>query len=320
MCRVLAAGGKSGIMVRERGPAVDDGIRLTIFIPAYNEAEGLPAVLQRLVEAYGDDPGVEILVVDDGSTDGTAEAARAFAGVTVVSHRRNKGNGAAVKTGLRAARGEVMVILDADGQHDPADIDRLVSQVGEFDLVVGARTAESDSSAFRDFGNRVMARSASYLANCPIPDLTSGFRAFKLRLMRQFLHLFPDGFSFPSTSTMCFLTMGYEVKFEPVTAKRRQAGKSKIRPFRDGLRFMRIIMRLALLFNPSRVFVPVGTAFLLFGIGWGAYKLTALHQGLSVFALALVMTGMFVILLGVLAEQLSQILRQLSVRERGGDV
>lgn len=289
--------------------------RLTVAVPAFNEADHLPTLLRTLLDRYGDDPGIELLVVDDGSSDGTAAVARSFSGVRVVEHPYNQGNGAAVKSALRAARGEVMVIIDADGQHPPELIDHLVGMVGKYDLVVGARTSESDATAFRNFGNRWLARFASYLVSFPIPDLTSGFRAFKRPMMLQFYHLFPQGFSFPSTSTLSFIVSGYSVHFEPIVAARRQGGVSKIRPFKDGLRFMKLSLRLALLFHPSRFFLPLAGLLAVLGVAWGGYNMAVRHLGISPGALLLVMMAMMVLLMGVLAEQQSQILRQLSARQ-----
>lgn len=290
------------------------GQRLTIAVPAYNEAGHLPTLLQTLLDRYGAEPDVELLVVDDGSSDGTADVARGFAGVRVVEHPYNQGNGAAVKSALRAATGDLMVIIDADGQHPPELIDHLVGMVGPYDLVVGARTAESDATAFRNFGNLMLARFASYLVDFPIPDLTSGFRAFKRPLMLQFYHLFPQGFSFPSTSTLSFIISGYRVHFEPIVAARRQAGVSKIRPLKDGLRFLKLSLRLALLFHPSRFFLPLAGLLAALGLAWGFFNMVVINQGLATGALGLLMAAMMVVLLGVLAEQQSQILRQLGSR------
>ena len=292
--------------------AGEEPLRLSILIPAYNEEHGLPEVIEKLLERYRDDDGVEILVVDDGSSDRTAEVSAGYDKVRVLRHIENKGNGAAVKTGLWAARGEVMLILDADGQHRPEDCDKLIDQVGPYDLVVGARTSASDSERFRDVGNAIMARAASYLVRRRIPDLTSGFRAFKVPVMRQFTHLFPQKFSFPSTSTMCFITNGYDVKFEPIIARRREQGTSKIRPFRDGMRFMRIIFRLALMFSPTRFFVPVALLFMAAGAAWGIYTAISQALGLSVLAAMLLITGWLILGMAVLAEQQALILRHLT--------
>lgn len=291
-------------------------LRLTILVPAFNEADGLPALLDQLEERYGGDDQVEILVVDDGSDDDTAAVVGRRARFRLISHPYNKGNGAAVKTGLANARGRTMIIIDADGQHPPEDIDRLLSHLGTYDLVVGARSTESDSTAFRDFGNYVLAKFASHLVNFQIPDLTSGFRAFKVPLMRRFTHLYPNGFSFPSTSTMCFIISGYNVRFEPIVARRRETGSSKIKPFKDGRKFLGLMLRLTLLFNPTRFFFPVSVVCLLLGAGWAVRSYIVHHQGLSVASLLMILVALLVALLGAVAEQLSQIVRALNHPDR----
>src|SRR5690606_3546071 len=212
---------------------------VSVVIPAMNEAAAIGDVVRGL-RSVAD--WHEIIVVDDGSTDGTAAVA-GEAGARVIRHPYNKGNGAAVKTGIRAATGEHLLIIDADGQHQPADAVRLVEKLGEYDLVVGARSSETQANTIRRLGNEVLNRLASYLTEHPIPDLTSGFRAARLDCLREFLPLLPNGFSTPTTTTLCFLRAGYNVAFEPIKAKQRVGTPSKIRLSTDGPQLLLIMLR-----------------------------------------------------------------------------
>ena len=219
------------------------------------------AVMAKLRRPY------EILVVDDGSIDGTAARARE-AGARVISHPYNIGNGAAVKTGIREARGRVIVMMDADGQHEPADIPRLIEHLGSHDMVVGARTRESETSLHRDLANKVYNWFASYICNRKIEDLTSGFRAIKADAARAFLYLLPNTYSYPTTLTLAIVRSGRSLKYIPVRTVRR-VGRSKIRLFRDGTRFFFIILKIATLFSPMKVFLPVSALMFLTGVGYG---------------------------------------------------
>ena len=246
----------------------------------------------------------EILVVDDGSTDGTAAAAQA-AGACVIRHPYNKGNGAAVKTGIRHASGEYVLIVDADGQHSPDDAIRLVSRLGEYDLVVGARSSASQAKAGRRSGNALLNALAGYLSGRPIPDLTSGFRAARRDCLREFLHLLPNGFSTPTTTTLSFIRAGYNVAFEPIDARRR-SGRSKIRFARDGAKFFLILLKIITLFSPLRIFVPVSA--LAFGVG------AAYGVGNFVFAgripngaVLLILFAVIVFLVGLVSEQVAML-------------
>lgn len=244
----------------------------------------------------------EVLVIDDGSSDGTVDAAEA-AGARVVKHPYNKGNGAAVKTGIRHASGTYVLIIDADGQHRPDDALRLVKLLGEYDLVVGARTAATQASLSRRLGNELLNRLAGFLAGREIPDLTSGFRAARRDCLLEFLHLLPNGFSTPTTTTLAFLRAGYNVAFEPIAARPR-VGRSKIRFTRDGARFFLILLKVITIFSPLRVFAPISLASLALGLVygiWTVFKDSRIPNG----AVLLIMFAVIVFLVGLVSEQIA---------------
>lgn len=271
----------------------------SVVIPAYNEAESIGSVVRALTEVG---PWREILVVDDGSTDATGDRAR-DAGADVLRHPYNKGNGAAVKTGLRRAAGEFIVIIDGDGQHRAALAPRLVARLGEYDLVVGARPDATQATVGRRVGNFILARLASFLAGREIPDLTSGFRAARTSCLLEFLHLLPNGFSTPTTTTLAFIRAGYNVAFETADADSR-VGRSKIRFARDGFKFFLILLRVITIFSPLRVFVPISVVSLSLGGGYALWTIvTQTHITNS--SVLLIVLGVIVFLLGLVSEQIS---------------
>ncbi|MEW5984925.1 MAG: glycosyltransferase family 2 protein [Acidobacteriota bacterium] len=271
----------------------------SVVIPAFNEEDAIGPLVQTLVAAAR---WHEILVVDDGSSDRTAERARA-AGARIVRHPYNKGNGAAVKSGIRQATGDVVLVIDGDGQHRPADAVRLVSFIGEYDLVVGARSAATQASGARLLGNSMLNRLASYLTGQAVPDLTSGFRAAHRRLLREFLHLLPNGFSTPTTTTLAFLKAGYNVHFERVEAEPRR-GRSKIKLLRDGAKFFIIALRIVTIFSPMRVFAPVAGVSLLLGIAYGIW-IVAADGKIPNGSVLLIMFAVIVFLVGLISEQIA---------------
>jgi glycosyltransferase involved in cell wall biosynthesis len=272
---------------------------VTVVIPACNEAAAIADVVRDLAAAAS---WREILVVDDGSTDETGARA-AEAGARVLRHPYNKGNGAAVKTGIRAAGGDYILILDGDGQHQPADARRLVARLGEFDLVVGARSDATQAGSTRRMGNQVLNRLASFLTERPIPDLTSGFRAARRACLLEFLHLLPNGFSTPTTTTLAFIKAGYNVAFEPVNARAR-VGTSKIRLSRDGPKFLLIMLRVMTIFSPMRVFLPVaGTSFLL-GAGYAVWTIVT-QRHVTNSSVLLIMLAVIIFFVGLVSEQVS---------------
>ena len=276
-----------------------DPAAVSIVIPAFNEAAVIGAVVSALRDAA---PWREVLVVDDGSTDGTAAAATA-AGGRVIAHPYNKGNGAAVKSGIREAIGDWIVIADGDGQHQPADIVRLVERLGTYDLVIGARDPSDQASPGRRLGNAMLNSLASYLTERPIPDLTSGLRAARREQLLEFLHLLPNGFSTPTTTTLAFIKAGYNVLFEPVQVRAR-VGTSKIRLARDGARFFLILIKVITIFSPLRVFVPLSLASFVLGVTYGLWTV-AQYSRIPNGAVLLLMFSVIVFLVGLVSEQIS---------------
>lgn len=285
-----------------RGMVVDPR-GVTILIPAYNEAETLQPILLQLKEI---NPEAEILIIDDGSSDDTSRIG-AEGGARVVRHPYNKGNGACIKTGLRQATGEVVVIFDADGQHQAHDIPRLLECLNEYDLVVAARDTRSETELGRRIYHSLLNAFASFIADRRIPDATAGFRAARRARLMQFIHLLPNGFSTPVTTTLAFIKAGYSVKFVPSTMFKRAGGKSKISPFNDGMRFILIVFRMITLFAPMKVFFPVSVFLTAIGVVYTAFDIVFISGRLHVAntALLLVIMGILVFLIGLVSEQIA---------------
>jgi glycosyltransferase involved in cell wall biosynthesis len=284
-------------------PAPTAPAPLSIVLPAKNEVLAIGQTVRRLRETL---PEAEILVVNDGSTDDTAAQAKA-AGARVISHPYSRGNGAAIKSGARAARGEIIVFMDADGQHDPADVPRLLAKLAEgYDMVVGARQAGSQANMGRGLANALYNRLASYMTGHKIEDLTSGFRAVRADKFREFLYLLPNGFSYPSTSTMAFFRSGYAVAYVPIHAAQR-LGSSHIRLVRDGARFLIIIFRIGTLFSPLKIFAPIALMMFMISTSW--YLYTWQVRGQFTNMSALLYTGaVMVFLIGLVSEQITALM------------
>ena len=272
---------------------------VTVLIPAYNEGASIAGVVTALRAAAA---WHELIVIDDGSTDGTDRAAL-DAGARVVRHPYNKGNGAAVKSGIRAATGEWIAIVDADGQHRTADAQRIIAKLGDYDLVIGARDPRTQATIARRIGNGILNWLASYLTERPIPDLTSGYRAARREYLLEFIHLLPNGFSTPTTTTLAFIKAGYNVAFEPIAAEAR-VGTSKIRLASDGAKFFLILLKVITIFSPLRIFAPISAAAFAVGAAYGAWNFIY-HARIPNGAVLLLMFAVIVILVGLISEQIS---------------
>lgn len=276
---------------------------ISIILPAKNESAAIGVTVVGIRQHY---PDAEVIVVNDGSTDNTAEVSEA-AGAKVVHHPYSKGNGAAIKTGARAASGEIIVFMDADGQHDPADIPRLLELIEQgHDMVVGARQKGSQASVGRGLANGLYNRLASWMTGHRVEDLTSGFRAVRANKFREFLYLLPNGFSYPTTSTMAFFRAGYSVAYVPIHAAQR-IGKSHIRLLRDGTRFLLIIFKIGTLFSPVKIFAPVALAMFLLASGWYGYTLYSFGRFTNMSAL-LYSGAVMVFLMGLISEQITALM------------
>lgn len=278
-------------------------MKVSVVLPAKNEAEGLRRTLPALRAVL---PDAEVIVVDDGSTDET-KAIAASLGARVLSSPYSMGNGAAIKRGARAAGGDVIVFMDADGQHNPAQIPALLARLeAGYDMVVGARDGSGQASFGRGLANRFYNRLASWMTGHRISDLTSGFRAVRADRFREFLHLLPNGFSYPTTSTMAFFRSAYPVDYVPVQVDRRVGVASHIRPLKDGVRFLLIIFKIATLYSPLKLFAPVGMGFFLLGAGY--YSYTFLTQGRFTNMSALLFSAAVIIfLIGLISEQITSL-------------
>ncbi len=275
-------------------------MKISVVLPAKNEAGGLPKTLDALRALL---PGAEVIVSDDGSTDQTPLLAGS-AGATVISAPYSMGNGAAIKRGARAATGEVIVFMDSDGQHDPAHIPRLLARLEQgYDMVVGARDWSGHAGAHRGLANTFYNWLASRMTGSRVMDLTSGFRAVRADKFREFLHLLPNGFSYPTTCTMAFFRSAYAVAYEPIPVHKR-IGKSHIKPVRDGIRFLLIIFKIATLYSPLKLFVPAAVAFFLTGLGYYGYTYSTQHRFTNM-SMLLFSAAVIVFLIGLISEQIT---------------
>ncbi len=278
-------------------------MKVSVVLPAKNEVEGLQRTLPALRACL---PEAEIIVVDDGSTDDT-RAVAAGLGALVLSSPYSMGNGAAIKRGARAASGDILVFMDADGQHDPTQIAGLLARLDEgYDMVVGARDGSGQASVGRSLANGLYNRLASWMTGHPIRDLTSGFRVVRAERFMEFLHLLPNGFSYPTTSTMAFFRSAYPVAYVAVAVEKRIGKASHIRPLRDGVRFLLIIFKIATLYSPLKLFAPVGAGFFLLGAGYYTYTYLTVGRFTNMSAL-LFSAAVIVFLIGLVSEQITSL-------------
>jgi glycosyltransferase involved in cell wall biosynthesis len=287
-------------------------VKVSVVLPAKNEAEGLQKVLPALRNCL---PHAELIVVDDGSTDDTASVARGL-GARVLTSPYSMGNGAAIKRGAKAATSDVLVFMDADGQHDPAQIAGLLAQLDDgYDMAVGARDGAGQASWGRGLANGFYNRLASWMTGHEVMDLTSGFRAVRADRFKEFLHLLPNGFSYPTTCTMAFFRSAYPVAYIPVRVNQRVGTASHIRPFKDGVRFLIIIFKIATMYSPLKLFVP--TAFAFFATGLGYYAYTFLTAGrFTNMSTLLFSASVIIFLIGLVSEQITGLTYFSARRER----
>jgi glycosyltransferase involved in cell wall biosynthesis len=275
--------------------------KLSVVLPARNEAASLRLLLPELVALL---PNEEIIIVNDGSQDDTLAVCAAFP-VSVVNHPYPKGNGAAIKSGARAASGEVLIFLDADGQHKPEDITALLEKFGEgYDMVVGARRPGSHAGAHRAVANDLFSRLATWMVQQPVEDLTSGFRVVKASKFRKFIYLLPNGFSYPTTITMSFFRAGFSVAYVPIHTPLRIMGKSHIHPIRDGVRFLLIIIKIGTLYSPQKLFIPISSAFFCTGLCYYLYTYLMVGRFTNMSALMFI-SAILTFLIGIVSEQIS---------------
>lgn len=286
--------------------------KISVILPCLNEAATLPGLIEAIEAQY---PDAEIIVVDDGSSPPVPPAGSA----RIIRHPKTIGNGAAVKTGARNATGDYLVFMDSDGQHDPSDIPRLLEAFEEgYDMVVGARHTSTHASSARRFANFTFNKLATLMTGFYIEDLTSGFRAARATPFRNFLYLLPNGFSYPTTSTMAFFRCGYSVHYVPIRASKRE-GTSKIKILRDGVRFFVLILRIGALFSPMRLFLPVALVLFVLGTIWYGYTYATTNRFTNMSAV-LYLSALLTFLFGIVSEQISALhYRYSEERRRSSD-
>ncbi|MFO7678611.1 MAG: glycosyltransferase family 2 protein [Chloroflexota bacterium] len=282
---------------------------LSVVIPMFNEERAITTLLNKLIAVLQDhvmEDGFEIIVVDDGSSDESVEKVRelAYPQVRIQQHPYNIGNGAAIKTGIRHAKGEYILLMDADGQHQPEDIPRLLEQAQKYDLVVGARTRGSETAVHRDLANFIYNSFASYVCGRKIEDLTSGFRIIRADIAKNMVYMLPNTFSYPTTMTLAVVRSGYSLTYVPIMTRKR-VGKSKIKLLRDGSRFFMILFKIATLFSPLKIFVPSSIFTFLLGFGYGLFKVVVLGTRYGPTSAMLMTIAGLIFLIGLVSEQIT---------------
>ena len=282
---------------------VEQKIRYSIVIPAYNEEEGLALMLESLQNLDKSIGEIEIVVVNDGSSDKTSEIACRYP-VSLFEHRGNKGYGAAIKTGIKAASGDIVVICDSDGQHRWEDVQQVLFEASKYDMVIGKRTKGSHIQKNRILGKTILQLVAAYLTWQRIPDLNSGLRSFKREIILKYLHLLPDSFSASTTSTIIFMKRAYDIEWIPIKTNQRK-GKSSVRQVKHGFHTLLLILRIIILFHPLKVFMPLSVIFGFAGFIWGILFLS--NSGLSIFAAMLILSGLIIFMFGLVCDQISSL-------------
>ncbi|MBN2788758.1 MAG: glycosyltransferase family 2 protein [Candidatus Delongbacteria bacterium] len=278
---------------------------VSLILPCYNEEESIKETLDRVIEFMRSNfSDYEIIVVNDASKDKTRSILDEYSGITVIDHPYNKGNGSAVKTGIRNSKKDHVLMMDSDGQHDINDIIPMMELLDVYDCVVGSRTKSSEGSVHRNLANIFYNWLASYVTSVKIHDLTSGYRGFRTNVIKKFLYLFPNGFSYPTTSTLAIIKAGYNLKYHPIVVSKRK-GKSKIKLFRDGFRFLLIIVKITILFSPLKVFLPISLVFVFSGLFHMLYKIFVLNLRYTQFTTFMISVGVIIFLIGLLSEQIS---------------
>lgn len=281
-------------------------IKVSVIIPVYNESENIAPILTKLQQK----DIYEIIVVDDGSEDDTAKKVLQFKEVLLLKNPYNIGNGASIKKGIKRSRGDIVICMDGDRQHDPNDIPKLLKYISSYDMVIGARKGLKDLSKIRFFGNWGLKKIAEFLSGHKIGDLTSGFRAIDREKIIELLHLLPNRYSYPTTSVLAFLSSGYTIKYVNLESiKKRTKGKSNINPIRDGLRFINIMLRIFMIFNPQRIFIPISILFLIVGLILGARSIILFHKIIQSSAIMIII-AVIIFLFGLLADQMSVLIRK----------
>ncbi|MBE0661620.1 MAG: glycosyltransferase family 2 protein [Bacteroidales bacterium] len=282
---------------------------ISVVIPAYNEAEGIATLLEKIV-VLGYHQSYEVIVIDDGSSDSTAEIVKKFP-VRLLRHHTNIGYGAALKTGIRKAKGKKIIMLDSDGQHDPEYIPKIAALLDEHELVIGERTSDSFQVKNRQGGKKLIRKVGEYLFDQKLPDFNSGLRGFDRELIKSMLHMMPNGFSFSTTSTMAFIKEGYSIGTLPIMVAERQGRPSNVKFVRDGSKTMLLLFRIIMLFNPLKIFFPFSIIVTTLGILWGIYAYIFVGRFANS-ATLLTMLGMFLFFIGLIADQIAIMNRRVS--------
>ena len=288
-------------------------IKVSVVIPAKNEELSIGNVVSDIFSTFSNKPKSlqnyhlsEVLVINDGSSDGT-EIKASEAGATVVTHHYSKGNGAAVKTGARKAVGDIFVFMDADGQHQPKDILHLIQKIDDgYDLAIGSRSKESQASIGRSWANKFYNKFASYMTGHKVEDLTSGFRAVRADRFKEFIYLLPNGFSYPTTSTMAFFRAGYSVTYVPIHPPKR-SGKSHINPLKDGIRFLLIIFKVGTLYSPLKLFLPISLVVFITGLAYYGYTCITM-TGFTNMSALMFTTSLIIFMVGLVSEQITALM------------